>query len=57
METGEFPKLIRLSGRTVVLLESEITDWRANQIAWRDVEYRKPRSFQETKCTFSQVRF
>ena len=38
MDTGEFPKPIRLSGRSVAWLESEIADWMAQQIARRNLE-------------------
>ena len=37
METGEFPKPVRLSGRCVAWLESEVIAWQEKQIAGRDL--------------------
>ena len=37
MESGDFPKPIRLSGRCVAWLESEVADWQTKQIARRDL--------------------
>lgn len=37
MVTAEFPKPVRLSGRCVAWLDSEIAEWQARQIAQRDL--------------------
>ena len=36
MKRGEFPKNVRISGRAVGWLETEIADWQAARIAQRD---------------------
>ena len=37
MKSGDFPMPIRLSGRCVAWLESEVADWQAQQMARHDV--------------------
>lgn len=36
MARGEFPKVIRLGGRSVALIESEVDAWMAERIAARN---------------------
>ena len=37
MKSGDFPKPIKLSGRCVAWLETEVADWQEKQIARRDM--------------------